>query len=282
VALLSDLELAGAPERASGRKARGLARLVAHGIATPEFVVLDDDEYQAWSAGRRLSPAVHPGLEALLNRTARSGEPLLFSIRCEATSAAASDCPPPTILNVGLAGLRARRAPLALSLATLASTYEQRMALFEQRHGPAWVAESEDLLASICAWIDRMYQALADTAGSFSSRNLVVQRMVFGCADERSGNGICCNLPGSIRDGRFRGVFLPGQQGIPAIRGAWGDPQVDLRELRIINASAYHELERIFDRLESLDLDPYLEFTVQGSSLYCMQYEQRRRHVVVD
>jgi hypothetical protein len=282
VALLSDLELASAPDRASGRKARGLARLVAHGFATPEFVLLDDDELQAWSAERRLSGAVRPGLEALLDRTVRSGETPLFSIRCEATSAATSARPPPTILNVGLAGLRARRSPPGISPAALASTHEQRVALFEQRHGPARVTESEDVLATLCAWIERMFQALAGTAGSFSSRNLVVQRMVFGCADERSGNGICCNLPEPAPDGRFRGVFLPGQQGIPAIRGAWGDPQVDLRELQTINPGAYRELARIFDRLESLAPDPYLEFTVQGSSLYCMQYEQRRRHVVVD
>jgi hypothetical protein len=279
VAVLSDLELANAPERAGGRKARGLARLVALGVATPEFAVLDHEEFQAWSSGRRLSPAVHTGLEALVGRAARSGAPL-FSVRCEATSAAAGARPPPSILNVGLAGLRAGDPPAPRDV--LAVTHAQRVAAFEQRCGPARVVDGGDVVATLCAWIERMFEALVGAAASFASRNVVVQRMVYGCADPRSGNGICCNLPDPAPDSRFRGVFLPGQQGIPAIRGAWGDPQVELGELGAINPGAYRELARIFDRLEAHRPDPYLEFTVEGAALYCMQYEQRRRRVVVD
>jgi hypothetical protein len=281
MAVLSDLELASAPDRVTGRKAHGLARLAAHGIATPAFIVLDDDEFRGWSVERRLSGAVRPGLAALIDRALRAGQPALFSVRCEGTSAATDGCPPPpSILNVGLAGALAG-ARLPASAAVLRETHEQRVALFEQRHGPARIVGG-DLLAELCAWIERMFEALAVGAWSFASRNLIVQRMVFGSADERSGNGICCNLPGDVPAGRFRGVFLPGQQGIPAIRGAWGDPQVDLRVLETINPVVYHELARIFDRLEAAAPDPYLEFAVERTALYCMQYEQRRRRVVVE
>jgi hypothetical protein len=277
MAVLSDRELASTPDRVTGRKAHGLARLAAHGIATPAFIVLDDDEFRGWSVEQRLSDAVRPGLAALIDRASRAGQPALFSVRCEATSAATDGCrPPPSILNVGLAGAR-----LPASAAVLREIHEQRVALFEQRHGPARIAGG-DLLAELCAWIERMFEALAVGAGSFSSRNLIVQRMVFGCADERSGNGICCNLPGDVPAGQFRGVFLPGQQGIPAISGAWGDPQVDLRALETINPAVYRELAQIFDRLEAAAPDPYLEFTVERTALYCMQYEQRRRLVVVE
>jgi hypothetical protein len=279
MAVLSDLELATAPHRATGRKAHGLAQLVAHGVATPAFVVLDDGELAAWSAQRRLSAAVRSGLAALIDRTTRAGAPAVFSVRCEGTSATNAARPPPSILNVGLTELAAGPRPPHPAPATLRATYDERVALFEQRHGPARIPRG-DLLATLCAWIARMFEAIA-AGGALASHNLVVQRMVFGCADARSGNGICCNLPDASPDGRFRGVFLPGQQGIPAIRGVWGEPQVDLRALETINPDAYHALARIFDRLEAVAPDPYLEFTVEGSALYCMQYEQRRRRVVV-
>lgn len=270
MAVLSDLALARAPDLATGRKARGLAQLVAHGIATPAFAVLDDAERAYWIRHRTLSSAVAPGLRALVDRASHAGAPALFSVRCEATSAATGARPPPTILNIGLTHI-----PHATG--ALRETYEQRVALFERHHGAARV-DGGDLLATLGAWIARMFEALGDAP---VSHNVVIQRMVFGCADERSGNGICCNLPAPGPQSRFHGVFLPGQQGIPAIRGAWGDPQIDLHALAALNPGAYRELSQIFDRLEAIAPDPYLEFTVEGRALYCMQYEQRRRRVGV-
>lgn len=284
MAVLRDVELGADPGRVTGRKARGLALLTGHGIATPEFIVLDDREFQAWTETRRLTPAVREGVADLLARTVARGAPALFSMRCEATSAATGVRPPPTILNIGHARFvadGAGAAGLALTTAALAATYEQRIAAFAHRHGPVGVIDTGDVLATIHAWIARMFQALEPVAGSCGSRELVVQRMVFGCADERSGNGICCNFPEHAGGERFRGVFLPGQQGIPTLRGAWGRPQVDLDELARISPGAHRDLAQTFERLERLAPDPYLEFTVESSRLYCLQYEQRRRHVAL-
>lgn len=260
------------------RKADGLARLRALDLPVPAFTVIGPQEIEIFAQTQALSAATRAALADLVARTLADGHLPLFAIRTEATSVGPR-CPP-SVLNVGwevLAG--ASRASLrladgrALLPAALEPAWRERTLGFKA--GPA----ASSPIEALERWVARMYRRMLDE-GCVGA--LIIQRMVIGSLDKRSGNGICCNLPGPPHPSRrFCGVFLPGQQGISLQRGFWGPGEVDLSRLAAWAPEAYEELRRVFAMLERcFDPNPYLELTLEGGRLFFLQLEARQRHVV--
>ncbi len=265
-----------AGEERFNRKARGLLRLHRHRLPVPESLILDAAACREVRA-RRLAPDTERALVEFVRGIEAAGHCPLFAIRCETKRARGAAERPHSLLNVGIRALgSADLGPLAACEATLRQTFEERARAYG---GSASAAASP--ASEVVHWLRRLGRLLQELPPEAAS-GIIVQRMVFGCLDARSGNGICCNRPGEVTPAtRFRGIFLPRQQGIWIGTGSWGaGEEVDLEALRSLHPDAYRELARAFDRLEEIyGPNRYLEFTIEGDRVFLLQHDTRQRFV---
>jgi hypothetical protein len=273
----------GPPVLALNEKIRGLVQLLEAGLPVPDALFLDEAEYEHYVRHQALSSATSEAIARFVASVREAGHVPLFSVRCDSKLGPVSTYTPHSLLCVGLRTIERGRVE------QFWGGREVPWPLFEQvfrerasRLSPRVLEASPGatLHEELCLWLREIYEKLRGASQPHSAC-VVIQRMVFGCLDARSGNGICCNHPGEPHPSRrFKGVFMPQQLGISLVRGSWGTTDVNLSELRNIHPRAYFELRGMFDYLEEFHgPDRYLEFTIEGERLFLLQHSTRQRLV---
>lgn len=264
------------------QKAEGLLRLMEMNLRVPEFAILSEQEFMFYKSTGHLSDRLVIGLKSFIDGVRRLGQLPVFALRCEATSRSLNIRPPKTCLNIGLSCVRDEAlitgGGVLLNREKLLKLEPARVidaGQFESKHATL------DVLLNA---VEVIYRRLIGLGNTGLSNSLIIQRMVFGNADAHSGNGICCNYPDTHQGDRyFRGIFLPGQQGIGLKPGSWGETQVDIKELAISNPARHGAIFEAFKMAEArFGQNPYFEFTIEADQLYFLQHENRMRFVSAD
>lgn len=262
-----------------------LKQLGGEGIQVPEAIYADESEYEYFQANSSLSSTLISVINNFVSDINIKGYLPLFSIRCEKkVGFEYSKRPPITIVNVGSESL--------LQDNTSDIKYVEwchiKSKVYESFKGRACKYDEfvlgqkyVDKVSEICNWVSIVYNQMKRTK-YLGNRGIIIQRMIMGNLDDKSGSGICCNWPGDInKKSRFKGVFIPNSHGIPVTKGCWGEGELNLCSLESINPKAYYKLYDIFCYLEEKYGDnPYLEFTVEKEEVYILQYEIRQRLVL--
>ena len=103
-----------------------------------------------------------------------------------------------------------------------------------------------------------------------------VQAMVYGNTGEKSGSGVAFTRDPATGEKIFYGEFLMNAQGEDVVAGV--RTPLPVIELKTVMPSAYHELERIRQVLESRFKDVQdFEFTIQDSVVYMLQTRNGKR-----
>lgn len=270
-------------------KAKGLVHLYSVGINIPEGFYLDQEEFEFYVKYRHCSSNVIEMVKDFVKGIKRQKQLPFVSIRCESKSEKGWR-PPYTLLNVGVRCFD-KKDYLSYDYLydnidefhkQLLQTYNERVELLETF--PEYNNRFFDLTDEIINWIEAIYEDLYINCSIPFDCGIILQRMVFGCINNNSGNGICCNLPGEITNKtRFQGVFLPKQQGVGIQKGCWGINEINISELLKMNSTVYFELRGVFDFLEKCGTrNPYFEFTLENNKIYILDFTDRQRFVVAD
>lgn len=271
------------------KKAIGIMRLSNHNFPTPDAIYLDQEEYDFFLTHCKISETAERAIAQFVHSLEEQQLLPLVSIRCESKQAQNGPRTPYSLLNVGLKSFSISELEqypyqydnIEAFRRTLFKNYSERITYLH-------VSDKEITFSSvvdeILFWLKHMYVELQKVSRTKQGLvcGIIIQRMVFGCLNTNSGNGICCNLPGPItKETRFRGVFLSCQQGVGVSHGCWGENEMDLLSLKDINSRIYFELRGMFDYLEYLyGENCYCEFTVEGERLYLLDYAKRQRKVL--
>lgn len=248
-------------------------------IPVPEMLFLGEEEYEYYQENKKLSELLQKKVENFILQIEESNKLPLVSIRCESKRTNENRAPV-SIVNVGIEHLLSKDeyGDIKEKLSTAVyESYQDRKKHYVKETNPIRFGS---ILEEICFFVTLVYDKINDL-GYIGNKGIIIQRMVFGNYDHKSGTGICCNYPGEItKESHCKGIFIPGVCGIPSIKGCWGTGEMSLEEFMCLNPKAYNDLHNIFAFLESkYGANPYIEFTCEGEKLYILQYEIRQRFV---
>jgi hypothetical protein len=259
------------------KKISGLLDLCAHNFPVPEAIAFDNREARAGCD--LLTEGITHAIGRFVDEVIGAGHLPLFAIRFETKGEDWRNRPPQTVLNAGYSAIRPEiwRCQTDTVKRVIRETYQERIRPYVEGALPVFENPAEE----VRHWVIRMCQQLPPEGEPCA---VLIQRMVFGCMDEQSGNGIACNLPGPPDPTRrFQGVFLPCHIGVPTVSGCWGRGQISLTALKALNVRAYNTLREWFDYLESVfGPNRYLEFTIEKERLFLLQHLTRQRDILVD
>jgi pyruvate,orthophosphate dikinase len=281
------------PDRALlGGKGASLVELIGLGVPVPPgFVITTEASGEYFEAGElpaRLVdelPAAVAGIEERLGR--RFGderEPLLVSVRSGAPVSMPGMMD--TILNVGLSP---RTLPGLIAAAGGDAAFgEDCFARLSKMYADSVDAEGElpedpreqlrrSIVAVFESWnskraqLYRRFNKLADTGTA-----IVVQAMVFGNGDERSGTGVLFTRDPSTGEPHLYGDFLARAQGEDVVAGSHNT--ADLDGMRALLPECHRELAEHAARVESHFGDLCeIEFTVERGRLWLLQARAGQR-----
>lgn len=259
----------------------GLVKVKKLGIRVPEFIYLLEDEYTYFVKYGKVNEESIKNIEEFVRNTRSKNEAALFAMRCETKANKNVPRTPPSLLNLGLIS---NLYQVGYNFSDLNSVHVQEMKGYWDR-AKRYLDDINDIprfkscMEEIIWWLMNIYRKIHQD----SSHYVILMRMVNGCLTESSGVGICCDLPDECEEVEkdFQGVFIPYSQGIPLVKGCWGEGEENISELKIQNPSAYYELKKYYDLLKNeYGGHPYFEYTIEGSRVYILQYEKRSRYVV--
>ncbi len=265
-------------------KTDGLNKLVECGVPVPEFIALENllDCHEKNSMS--LSDNFYQKIDTFVKKVKVHGYLPLFSIRCGSKYLDKTIPIPQTLLNVGFMSLPICEYKMYdYSFNDIEEFYFQQEYFYKKRIENTFPHEKIRAFANtteeLYFWATRIFELLFQRG---IKSGIIIQRMVFGTLDRFSGNGICCTYPEEIDgDKRFKGVFLPMQNGLSVQKGSWGEKEIPLDELLQINSRAYFELRGIYDYLETkYGEGRHLEFCVEGSNVYILDHVTRIRFVI--
>jgi hypothetical protein len=266
-------------------KVQGLALLQKANVPTPDFIYIDDDEYNFYRERKSLSPEVISNIDVFIKKNISNGRFPLFSMRCESKYHCSNIRTPISLLNVGLKSIddnvikKINDERPTFFYKTLENTYKRRAnILCSNINVPITY---KDTLDELVFWLCCLYNKLSEINVNVSC-GVIIQQMVYGCWDEKSCSGVCCALPDNEYDDyEFRGIILHKQQGFGLEKGKWGECEYDLKRLLSINNSAYFTLRGIYEYLCSLyGPERYLEFTIESNDVFILEHLTRKRMVV--
>lgn len=259
----------------------GLVKAKKAGTLVPEFICLSEDEYRYFTKYGKVKEESIRKIEEFICDIGLKFKSPMFSMRCETKSNKNIPRTPPSVLNLGLIS---RLYQTGECLEDLNYVHVQEMKAYWDR-AQRYVDDINDIprfrscIEEIIWWLMNIYRKIHPD----STHYVILMRMVNGCLNKFSGTGICCDLPNDCIEGKkdFQGIFIPYTQGIPLVKGCWGVGEKNISELKIHNPSAYEEMKRYYYLLKNKYGDhPYFEYTIEGSRVYILQYEQKSRYVV--
>jgi len=273
-----------------GGKAHSLNKMHALGLSVPPAFVLTTDVCRAVNAaGGELGSEVTAVRDAIAELECRTGRgfggtdrPLLVSVR----SSAADSMPGmlDTVLNLGInADVEEALHALTGDQAFAAGTHRRFVEQFERVVGAVPPRDPWDqLLAAITAvfqsWNStraiayRRHHGISDGGGTA----VIVQAMVFGNRDDRSGTGVLFTRNPMTGDPVPYGEWLPSGQGEDVVSGR-RDP-LHLNALAAQHPEVHAELLAAGTQLEQAGKDVQdIEFTVQSGRLWILQSRAAKR-----
>ncbi len=274
-----------------GGKASGIERMLALGLEAPPAFVLTTDVCRDYHLGAgRLDPDVWDALPEVMAqlelRTGRTfggrSHPLLVSVR----SGAAISMPGmmDTVLNLGM-NLEIERA-LARDSGDLEYARDTRRRFAEHFETVVGIAAPHNHWEQLRLAIDAVLNSWnSDRAVSYRRARgipddggtaVVVQAMVFGNRDDRSGTGVLFTRNPLTGTAEPYGEWLPHGQGediVSGRSGAWG-----LGELAATMPDVHAQLMTAAARLETDQRDVQdIEFTVESGRLWLLQTRGAKR-----
>lgn len=256
-----------------------LKKILEDQIPVPEMIYLGEEEYEYYLENKKISELFQKKVETFIFQIKGANKLPLVSIRCESKRTNENRAPV-SIVNVGIEYLLSTDEYRDIKKRIFPAAYESY--LDREKH---YIKRSNrikygSILEEICFFVALVYDKMKDSEYD-GNKGIIIQRMVFGNYDHKSGTGICCNYPGEItEESHCKGIFIPGVCGIPSIKGCWGIGEMSLEKFMCLNPMAYDSLQNIFAFLESkYGANPYIEFTCEGEELYILQYEIRQRFV---
>jgi pyruvate,orthophosphate dikinase len=286
--LSSDLE----PDRALlGGKGASLVEMMALGAPVPPGFVITTEACAAYAEEGGLPQALLDGLDAAIaaiesglgRHYGDAAEPLLVSVRSGAPVSMPGMMD--TILNVGLSPRTLQgfvdghggdeelgrncferlRKMYAASVPDGELPDDPRAQL---EHSIAAVFESWN---SSRAKLYRRFNKLEDTGTA-----VVVQAMVFGNGDERSGTGVVFTRDPSTGEPRLYGDFLGCAQGEDVVAGSHNTADID--GMAAVLPECHAELVELAAKIETSFRDMCeIEFTVEGGRLWLLQARPGQR-----
>ncbi|HZZ51484.1 MAG TPA: pyruvate, phosphate dikinase [Pseudonocardia sp.] len=274
-----------------GGKGAGLFWMSALGLPVPPFFVLTTRAWREWQQAGRLTDE-HVGvvaemlrwLEARTGRTFGTGPaPLLVSVR--STAAVSMPGMMDTILNLGMTpdvvGPLCRELGGLRTLGDVIATFvDTATPVFDRSAGaPASVIPTgahDQLVAAIdgvfASWNNdraRLYRRI-NRIPDDDGTAVVVQAMIFGNADDRSGTGVLFSRDPVTGDETPTGEWVPSAQGEAIVSGR--TTPVPVAELAAVQPDVFAELMAVAGQLERAAGQPQdIEFTVQRGVLYLLQ-----------
>jgi pyruvate,orthophosphate dikinase len=281
------------PDRALlGGKGASLVELIGLGVPVPPgFVITTAASGEYFEAGElppRLLEELPAAVAAIEERLGRGfgdeREPLLVSVRSGAPVSMPGMMD--TILNVGLTG---RTLPGMVAAAGGDEAFGQDCFARLRKMYAASVDDSgelpedphEQLRRSIVAVFEswnskraqlyRRFNKLADTGTA-----IVIQAMVFGNGDERSGTGVLFTRDPSTGEPHLYGDYLAQAQGEDVVAGSHNT--ADLEGMRALLPDCHAELTEYAARVEAHFGDLCeIEFTVERGRLWLLQARAGQR-----
>lgn len=259
----------------------GLVKAKKAGTLVPEFIYLSEDEYNYFIKYGKVREESIRKIEQFVCGIGLKYESPMFSMRCETKANKNIPRTPPSLLNLGLIS---RLYQVGEELDDLNNIHVQEMKGYWDR-AQRYLDDINDIprfqscIEEITWWLVNIYKKIHPDTTHY----VILMRMVNGCLTEFSGAGICCDLPDDCEEEKkdFQGIFIPYTQGIPLVRGCWGEGEENISELKIQNPSSYDEIKRYYELLKKeYGEHPYFEYTIEGSRVYILQYEQKSRYVV--
>ncbi len=280
------------PDRALlGGKGASLAEMMALGAPVPPGFVITTDACAAYAAEGGLPAALREGLDAAIaaieaalgRRYGDPANPLLVSVRSGAPVSMPGMMD--TILNVGLSPrtldgfVAAHDGDAELGrdcFERLQKMYAASVPEGELPEDPR--AQLEDSIAAVFeSWnssrakLYRRFNKLADTGTA-----VVVQAMVFGNGDERSGTGVVFTRDPSTGAPGLYGDFLGRAQGEDIVAGSHNTADIDGMAATLPECHA--ELAGLAARVETSFRDLCeIEFTVERGRLWLLQARPGQR-----
>jgi len=275
----------------AGGKAWGIQRMLSLGIPVPPaFVLTTDVCHDYHETGRVLPGSVADDVRtAMLHLEERTGRtfgsterPLLVSVR----SGAAVSMPGmmDTILNLGMTpDVEAALAAETANPAYAADTRRRFVDQFENIVGTPppdepWAQLDLAIRAVLDSWHSKRATAYRHSRGipDDGGTAVIVQAMVFGNLDDRSGTGVLFTRDPLHGDPEPYGEWLPRGQGEEIVSGRTdalhlGDLAVQLPSVHADLLAAARVLERTAGDVQDI------EFTVQAGELWLLQTRAAKR-----
>jgi pyruvate,orthophosphate dikinase len=274
-----------------GGKGAGLVELMALGAPVPPAFAITTAACAEYSEEAGLPAAVRDGLDdaiaaigaALGRRFGDPEAPLLLSVRSGAPVSMPGMMD--TILNVGLssttlpgfvAGAGGDEELGRDCLARLRKMYAASVPGGELPDDPRAQLE-RSIEAVFASWnskrakLYRRFNKLADTGTA-----VVVQAMVFGNGDERSGTGVVFTRDPSTGAPGLYGDFLPRAQGEDVVAGSHNT--ADVAGMATLLPACHAELTALAGKIEASFRDMCeIEFTVERGKLWLLQARPGQR-----
>ena len=256
-----------------------LQKLVSDKILVPEMIYIDESEFEFYDKNKEVTEVTKKKIECFIREIVEANHLPLVSIRCESkVNVLYEERAPISIVNVGIRYLKYFSGNYSnYDFEQLYECYLDRAKHYGMdKEEKIFDSTSEEIIYSVMCVYKRML-----ITGYRGDKGIIIQRMVMGNYDEKSGTGICCNYPGTVtKESYCKGIFIPRMVGIPSIKGCWGIGEMNLDEFQDINPKAYKIVVEIFRFLEKkYGPNPYIEFTCEGEQVYILQYEIRQRLV---
>ncbi len=226
-----------------GNKGANLVTMMSLGLPVPPGFILTIEAYKKWGRTGLLDDATVEGALAALEQDAgkKLGKGLEVSVR----SSAAVSMPGmmDTILNIG------DKDEMESAIRRIFESWDNMRAVEYRR-------------------INNIPASLGTAA--------IVQAMVYGNRDEKSGTGVVFTRNPSTGEPGLFGEYLPKAQGEALVSGA--RTPAPISALKSAMPDCYRELEDIGKKLESYFRDMQdIEFTIESDKLYMLQTRSGKR-----
>lgn len=282
-------------EELLGNKGYGIDRMRRHGLAVPPAFCITTEVCADWFADPEravdsvLGQTIREKLAWLESETGRTfgrgPRPLLVSVR----SGAAQSMPGmlDTVLDLGINDA-VERALAQLHTPEFAHDTRRRFTQMYRRIvvGDADIAVPDDPYDQLRGAISGVFAAWSSERAVAYRRHrgldhiggtaVVVQAMVFGNMDHRSGTGVLFSRNPMTGAAEPFGEWLPGGQGDDVVSGTFDVEPI--ARLRLAQPAVYRELITAAETLERLATDIQdIEFTVEAGTLWLLQTRVAKR-----
>ena len=258
----------------SNEKLEGLVNLKEAGYNVPEWIYLDEKEYWNYMENSVLSPNSLNIISRFLMDNIND-ENSLFAIRAESKRGTKKKKRPPlSLLNVGI---MCENKNLSREK-ELREVYIQRAKLIDMD-----IKFKRTMFDEILENLYSFYKNMSIRLQNDKDYNygVIIQKMVYGNKGEFSGNGIICRSTDELAT--LNGVFLVKQIGVGVKDGSWGENEISLEQLKILNPDTYNRIIEDYYALEKkYGGYIYLEFTVEDNKVYYLDFIKRRKNICVE